>query len=75
MSDFPSSMTQLCGGLGVLLRLTLNKPNDGVIIASTARAHLWGRAGLTVAPEAATVNKSSNKAVGQNEFDCRWYSV
>lgn len=46
----------------LLLTLTVIRSPDRVIIASTAGTHLWGRAGLTVAPEPARVNKSSNKA-------------
>lgn len=40
----------------------LISPADGVIITSTAGAHLWGPAGLRLAPQVVRVNKSSNKA-------------
>lgn len=41
----------------------LIKPADRVIITSATETHLWGWAGLTVAPEPARVNKSSGKVV------------
>ena len=43
-------------------RRHLIRPSDRVVIGSTGGPHLWGQAGLPEAPEAARVNKWSNKA-------------